>query len=383
MVKLNWLLAKPIVGIVPILVGAAFLLPACQGARSTSTVQTPGELGPDISRQQTATREPPPGISEQQTENSATLPLSPTPFPLSPSLSPTLTSLPLLSTPLPPSPVPSPTATPIVPNFPHIFIIILENKEFGTVIGANKGMPNFNMWASEYTLLTQYYAIRHPSLPNYLALIGGDTFGVDSDCITCYQNAVTLPDLIEQSGRTWKGYFEDMPEACYAGNAYNYAQKHNPFMYFDSIRLNAERCQRSVVPLTQLNADLAANDLPDFALIVPNLCNDAHDCSVTVADTWLDHWVPPLMHTPAYDEGGLIGITFEEGQGEHTCCGLTTGGGRVAIVFISNLVKSGFEDDTPYTHYSLLKTISQAWGLPYLGHAADESNVLIVKPWKR
>ena len=251
------------------------------------------------------------------------------------------------------------------------------------MIGPHRGMPNLNLWASDYTLLTQYYAIRHPSLPNYLALIGGDTFGVDTNCTDCYQDALTLPELIEASGRTWKGYFEDMPEPCYAGDTHIYAQKHNPFMYFDSIRLNAERCQRSVVPLTQLNADLAADALPDFVMIVPNLCNDAHDCSVEIADTWLDHWVPPLMHTQAYDEGALIALTFEEGQGEHTCCGLTTGGGRVAMILISNWVKRGFQDDTPYTHYSLLKTISQAWGLPYLGHAADESNVLIVKPWER
>jgi phospholipase C len=259
----------------------------------------------------------------------------------------------------------------------------MENKEFGTVIGAHKGMPNLNLWATEYTLLTQYYAIRHPSLPNYLALIGGDTFGVDTNCNDCYQNALTLPDLIEVSGRTWKGYFEDMPEACYAGDTDTYVQKHNPFMYFDSIRLNAERCQRSVVPLTQLNADMAANDLPDFALIIPNQCNNSHDCTVDVADTWLDQWVPPLMHTQAYAEGGLIALAFEEGQGEHTCCGLTTGGGRVPMILISPWVKRGFQDDTPYTHYSLLKTIAEAWGLPYLGHAADESNVLIVKPWER
>jgi hypothetical protein len=286
-------------------------------------------------------------------------------------------------TPLTPTITLSPTPTPLVPPFPHIFVFILENKEFGTVIGQGRGMPNYNLWASEYTLLTEFYAIRHPSLPNYLALIGGDTFGVDTNCNGCYQDALTLPDLIEASGRSWKGYFEDMPEPCFAGDTHLYVQKHNPFMYFDSIRLDAARCQRSVVPLTQLNADLAANDLPDFALIVPNLCNDAHDCGVDVADTWLDHWVLPLMRTPAYAEGGLIVLTWDEGQGEHTCCGLTTGGGRIATILISPWVKRGFEDDTPYTHYSLLKTIAEAWGLPYLGHAADESNLLIVKPWER
>jgi phospholipase C len=354
------------------LVGAALLLGGCverEIAISRRVTEQPSATGDQ--RSATVTVSPLPTLTHSP---------SPTSSPLPPSPSPTLTSSPTL---YPPSPTPSPTPAPLVPNFPHIFLIILENKEFGTVIGPQRGMPNLNLWASEYTLLTQYYAIRHPSLPNYLALIGGDTFGVDTNCQSCYQNALTLPELIEASGRTWKGYFEDMPEPCYAGNTNLYAQKHNPFMYFDSIRLNAERCQRSVVPLTQLNADLAANDLPDFALIIPNLCNDAHDCSVDIADTWLDHWVPPLVHTQAYDEGALIAITFEEGQGEHTCCGLTTGGGRVAMILISNWVKRGYEDDTPYTHYSLLKTISQAWGLPYLGHAADESNVLIVKPWER
>jgi hypothetical protein len=356
------------------LVGAALLLGGCKDRETASSLRVT-EQPPATSdqREATVTATPLPTITYSSSPTSS-------PLPPSPASSPTLTSSP---TPYPPSPTPSPTPTPLVPNFPHIFLIILENKEFGTVIGPYRGMPNLNLWASEFTLLTQYYAIRHPSLPNYLALIGGDTFGVDTDCNSCYQNALTLPELIEASGRTWKGYFEDMPEPCYVGNTHIYAQKHNPFMYFDSIRLNAERCQRSVVPLTQLNADLAANDLPDFALIIPNLCNDAHDCSVEIADTWLDYWVPPLMHTQAYDEGALIALTFEEGQGEHTCCGLTTGGGRVAMILISNWVKRSFQDDTPYTHYSLLKTISQAWGLPYLGHAADESNVLIVKPWER
>jgi acid phosphatase len=272
---------------------------------------------------------------------------------------------------------------PLVPNFPHIFIIVVENKEFGTVIGSDKGMPNFNAWVTEYTLLAKYYAIRHPSLPNYLALIGGDTFGVTTDCNDCYQNAPILPDQIEASGRTWKGYFEDMPEACFVGdtNTSTYMQKHDPFMYFDSIRLNADRCKRSVVPLTQLTADMAANALPDFALIVPNMCNDAHDCGLDVADKWLADWVPPLMDSQAYADGGLIVLTWDEGQDDRTCCGLTTGGGHVATVLISRWVKLGFQDDTSYTTYSLLKTIEEAWGLPYLGHAADESNVLIVKPW--
>jgi hypothetical protein len=279
---------------------------------------------------------------------------------------------------------PSPTVAPgsSVPNFAHIALILFENKEFGNVIG-NPQMPTFNKLAREYTLLTQHYAVRHPSLPNYIALIGGDTFGIDSNCKDCFIDAPSLPDLIEASGRTWKTYQEDMPEPCFLGDKGDYVQKHNPFIYFDSIRLDAQRCIQSVVPLTQLQTDIQTNSLPNFLFIKPNLCNDGHDCKLDVVDAWLTNLLATL--TPALDGTGapyLIVMMFEEGQGDHGCCGLPNGGGRVAVVLDSPLVKNGFEDPTPYTHYSLLKTISEAWGLKYLGHAADDSNVLITAPWK-
>jgi phosphatidylinositol-3-phosphatase len=307
-----------------------------------------------------------------------TLILTPVPSAIS-----TLTTVPPTVT-LPPTVTQPPTPQPLVPNFQHIVIIMFENKEFGSVIG-NPQMPTYNRLASEYTLLTQYYAIRHPSLPNYIALMGGDTFGIDSNCNDCFIDAPSLPDLIEQSGRTWKTYQEDMPEPCFIGSTSLYAQKHNPFVYFDSIRLNPERCTRSVVPLTQLQTDIAANALPNFMFIKPNICNDSHDCSLDVSDAWLTNLLNTLI--PALDATGgayFVVILFEEGQGSHTCCGLPEpGGGRVPVVIQSPQAKNRFEDPTPYTHYSLLKTISDAWGLPYLGHAADDSNVLIVEPWKR
>jgi phospholipase C len=260
---------------------------------------------------------------------------------------------------------------------------MFENKEFGTVIG-NPLMSNYNRLAREYTLLTQYYAVRHPSLPNYIALIGGDTFGIDSDCGDCFIDAPSLPDLIEATGRTWKTYQEDMPEPCFLGSKGDYAQKHNPFIYFNRIRLDAARCERTIVPLTALQTDIETASLPNFVFITPNLCNDAHDCPLDVADAWLTELLSRLV--PALDATGesyLLVMMFEEGQGHHSCCGLPLeAGGRVPVVFYSPLAKNGFEDPTPYTHYSLLRTISTAWGLPLLGHAADDSNVLITAPWK-
>ena len=294
---------------------------------------------------------------------------------------PTLTSTATSTTTATATLTPAPTAQ--VPLFEHIVLIVFENKEFGSVIG-NPDMPVFNRLANEYTLLTQFYAVRHPSLPNYIALIGGDTFGITSDCNDCFVNAPSLPDLIEASGRTWKTYQEDMPQPCYVGNKNPYAQKHNPFVYFDPIRLDSERCNRSVVPLTDLNTDIQAGTLPNYIFITPNLCNDAHDCSLKVADGWLSNQLNTLL--PALDADGqpyLVVLTFDEGQGDHSCCGLPEeAGGRVATVLISPVVKNAFEDNTPYTHYSLLKTISESWGLEYLGHAADENNVLIKAPWK-
>jgi phospholipase C len=243
-------------------------------------------------------------------------------------------------------------------------------------------MPNFNRLAGEYTLLTQHYAIRHPSLPNYIAMIGGDTFGIRSDCTTCYIDAQNLPDLIEQAGLTWKTYQEAMPSPCYLQGTLRYFQKHNPFIYFDDIRLDQARCEQSVVPLTDLDGDLQSGSLPNFIFITPDICNDAHDCGLEVADAWLQPWVDKLMADPGFARDGLIVLTWDEGQGEHSCCGLSTGGGRIATVLISPLARNGFEDATPYTHYSLLRTISEAWGLPLLGHAADAETNLITAPWK-
>jgi phospholipase C len=270
-----------------------------------------------------------------------------------------------------------------VPNFQHIVMIVFENKGFETVIG-NPLMPQFNELAREYTLLTDYHAVGHPSLPNYLALIGGDTFNVRRDCIDCFIDAPSLPELIEQSGRTWRTYQEDMPEACFVGNQGQYAQRHNPFIYFDGVRLNQSRCEQSLVPFTELKKDIDAGSLPNFLFITPNLCNDSHDCSLDVADAWLANLMSTLA--PALDKTGepyLVVVLFDEaerakGFGQL----LASGGGRVPVVLFSPLVKKGFEDSTSYNHYSLLKTISAAWGLSYLGQAADQSNSLITAPWK-
>ena len=215
----------------------------------------------------------------------------------------------------------------------------------------NRSMPYYNQLAGENTLLTQYYAVTHPSLPNYIAAFGGDTFGINSDCTNCFLQAPSLADQIEASGRTWRAYLEDMPRPCYVGRLRTYAQKHNPFIYFDPIRLDAARCDRSIVPLTQLDTDMAAGNLPNFIYIMPNLCNSAHDapinpaCSLGVADHWLAGMIQKLLaylQPRAAAEPYLIVVTWDEGQTDHSCCGLpASAGGRVATLLISSLARSG------------------------------------------
>ena len=188
-------------------------------------------------------------------------------------------------------------------------------------------------------------------------MISGETFGLDFTCNKCLYDAVTLPDLIEASGRSWKTYQEDMPSACYEGSDYGlYAMKHNPFMYFESIRLDSERCSRSVVPFTQLYADITAGQLPNYAFITPNLCNDAHDCGLDVADEWLRSLL--LVLQPGLEATGkpyLVILTWDEGQGDHSCCGMPAkAGGRIATVLLSPQARAGFKDETPvYTLLSL------------------------------
>ncbi len=304
-----------------------------------------------------------PQQSEGQAARNATPSFSPTSSPTSsPTPSPTL------------SPTPSPTSSPTASlTFSHIFTIVLENHDYTSIIGKSDA-PYLNSLVSTYGLATQYYAIRHPSLPNYMALTGGSTFGITSDCTTCFQNAPNLADQIEASGRTWKAYMESMPSPCYIGDSPDglYMQKHDPFLYYDDIRTNHTRCTTHVVPFTQFTTDLSENNLPAYVWITPNMCHDMHDCSVAVGDTWLSQVVPLILQSAAFTRGGLLFITFDEGETNAGCCNDAVGG-RVTTLVISPRVKRGFQSTIPETHYSLLRTIEEVWGLPFLGEASKST----------
>ena len=254
-----------------------------------------------------------------------------------------------------------------VPAFKHIFVIVMENKDYERVLGGDQA-PYMSSLARQYGVATNYYGIRHPSLPNYMALTGGDTFGITNNCTDCFVNATNLVDQLEAGGKSWKAYMEDMPSPCFVGDAAPlYKQKHNPFIYYDNVRTNAARCNK-IVPFTQFATDMQTNDVPDFVWITPNMCNDMHDCPVGTGDRWLKTWVPTILQSPAWKDSGALFITFDEGSGTGGCC-QNAAGGRIATLVISPLGHTGFSSNVPYTHYSLLRTIETAWQLPLLRQA--------------
>jgi len=242
-----------------------------------------------------------------------------------------------------------------VPAFAHVFVIVFENKDEQQVIGSADA-PTFKALADGGARLTDYAAVTHPSLPNYLALVSGSTHGIHSDCTSCIVAGPNLADSLGKAGRTWKAYAEGLPRPGYTGAASGlYAKKHMPFLYFrDVVRSNARR--RRVVPLTQLDADARRNALPDFGLIVPNLCNSMHDCSVATGDKWLARTVPPLLTLP----NTVVFVVFDEGSSAN----------HVAALALGTAVRPGAVSSRPTGHYGLLRTIETAWGLRLLARSA-------------
>jgi hypothetical protein len=258
-------------------------------------------------------------------------------------------------------------ARPPLPRFTHVVVVVFENKE-RTDIAGNAAAPTFAALARRYADLTRYDAVAHPSLPNYLALVSGSTQGIASDCTDCVVHARSLADTLAAAGRTWKTYAEDLPRPGYTGASWRgYAKKHDPFAYLASV-LSRPAWLKRIVPLTQLAGDVRARRLPDFSLVVPNLCHDMHDCSVAAGDVWLRQNVVPLLSSPAL-AGGVVFVVFDEGT---TNAG---GGGNVEALALGPLVRRGARFTRPTGHYGLLRTIEQTWGLPHLGASATAAPI--------
>jgi hypothetical protein len=249
-------------------------------------------------------------------------------------------------------------AEPRVPAFERIVVVFFENKESARVLGHPQGRT-FAAYAARHANITRYYGVTHPSLPNYIAFVSGSTQGIRTNCTSCVVSARSLADTIEASGRAWKTYAEGLPYPGYLGAVRGrYAKKHNPFAYFRNIAANPARRTR-IVPFTHFARDLRADRLPDFSLIVPDMCNSMHDCSVAVGDAWLRRLLPGLLKL----RNTAILVLFDEGTSN------VRGGGHIPALAIGTAVRPRSRFTAVTDHYGALRTIEEAWGLPFLGRS--------------
>jgi hypothetical protein len=246
-------------------------------------------------------------------------------------------------------------------------VIVLEDREFGEVVDG-PAPTALDRYAKLGALAVNFYAITHPSLPNYLAMIGGSTFGVTENSTVCVAPGPNLATQLSEAGVSWRAYMQDMPSPCFIGAQFDgYVKRHNPFMYFPSLVERPDLCGR-VVPEIQLHSQLARHRLPEFVWVTPNLCNTSHDCPFTDSDAYLDGLVPRLL--PELGPHGLLVLTFDEGTSEFGCCGNALGG-RIATILIGPDVRRNVRVTRSYTTYSLLATLEDRFGVERLGAAAS------------
>jgi acid phosphatase len=253
----------------------------------------------------------------------------------------------------------SPLAGPL-----HIWLIVLENHSYGQIIGSSQA-PNLNRLAERYGLATDFHAVARPSQPNYLALVSGSTQGVTNDH-SHDLSAPSLFDQLEAAGLDWQVNAENVPGECFTGGTASggpdgpgtYARKHEPAISFTAVSRDAARCWR-IRNLSAFDPSAAA-----FTLVIPNLCHDMHDCPVAVADGWLGTFVPRITDSAAFRDGGLLLITFDESDGDDRTQ-------HIPLIYVAPNVAAGSHATQRATHYSLLRTIEDAFGLPCLAQACD------------
>jgi hypothetical protein len=283
---------------------------------------------------------------------------SPTTPTASPTATPTVTPSPTPTT-VSPTPTPTPTATPTptpTPGQPvtKVLVFVEENHSLSQM---QAGMPYLYGLAQRFSYASHYTAIRHPSLPNYLSIAGGDAFGVTDDAAPSSHVIHGASAFTVAAGLTSKTYAEGQTANCQQGNTGRYAVKHNPWAYFADERA---ACQANDVSTATLAADITANTLPNVGLVVPDLCNDAHDCSLATADNWLKQWLGPIMASDDFTSGRLaVVVTADEDNNTSANVVLTT-------VLHASLDGAHKVVTTPLTHFSLTSLLTKVGGSPCL-----------------
>jgi phospholipase C len=250
-----------------------------------------------------------------------------------------------------------------------VFTIVMENRSQGDILG-NSAAPYINRLANQYAVAYGYHdPFVHPSEPNYLWMASGENFGVldDNDPISHHLDSTShLVDQIEMAGLTWKSYQESMGQPCGLVSQGRYAAKHDPFVFFndvngwDGANFNPSvRCNAHVVDYSQLDADLAADTVPSYAFITPNLDDDMHDGSVQQGDAWLANEVPKILASPAFQAGGVLFLMWDEGSGYPAS-------DDPPMIVISPNAVAGMKSNTDYDTSSYLKTVQAILGVETL-----------------
>jgi hypothetical protein len=285
------------------------------------------------------------------------------------STAPSTSSPPTATEPPPPTTTTAPTTTNGQPPGPcgtmvgrqplteqRVVWIVFENKSYGEIIGSGDA-PYLNSLASACGLATNYFAVGHNSLPNYIALTSGGTQGITDNDPPSAQ-PLSVPSIFSQLGTSWEAKNESMPSNCDLSDEYPYAVKHNPAAYYTNIRT---ACSTQDVP-----GAISANSR--FTFVTPNLCDDMHDCSVAAGDLWLSANLSPLLSSSEYTSGSIaIFITWDEDD--------FSSSNHVATLVISPYTAAGARSAVAFDHYSLLATTESMLGLPCLGSACSAASM--------
>jgi phosphatidylinositol-3-phosphatase len=252
-------------------------------------------------------------------------------------------------------------------SWEHVAWIWFENHGYDRIVGSRDAPFMNGVLARGCGLATDYHAIAHPSLPNYIAatsgLAGRELAPFRNDCNARGDCRIGAPSLFEQAG-SWRAYAESMRKPCTRFFTGAYAASHNPAVYYTRLADCAERA----VGMKTLRADVATDALPSFVFITPNMCHSMHDCSVRTGDAWLRRVVTVLAASPAYQRGTMaVMVTFDESDG---------GDNHVATFVVAPSVVPGTRASEPFSHYSLLRTTEAMLGLaPPLGRARTATDM--------
>ncbi|MFH8773309.1 alkaline phosphatase family protein [Streptomyces sp. NPDC017958] len=246
-----------------------------------------------------------------------------------------------------------------VPQFDHVVVAMFENKNYSTIKGGSSA-PYLNSLASQGTLFTNAFGITHPSQPNYISLFSGSQQGVTNDDCPKSFSTGNLGQQLLNAGRTFKGYSEGLPSAGYTGcNSGNYRRKHAPWVDFPTVSGSAYN-----VPYSTFPSDYGK--LPTVSFVIPDMCDDMHDCAVGTGDSWLKKNLDGYVQW-AKSHNSLLIATFDEDN--------FTSVNQIYTVVAGAHVKAGYESGTQINHYNVLRTIEDMYGLPALGNAANKTPI--------